>query len=207
MADDIVFIVQNKKKEEGREASIKLFTDVTTNINHQFDNDITAFPVERGKDITDNIRVRNNRFTVEGIVADASLTYYNGNSVGYDGISSRRQDMYNQLLSIRNNKSKFTLVTGLDAYEGCVIKSFSVPVTPDNASLFTFKIDIEQIREVYTNTVNVVVADVSTVKKDDAAKTTNQGDNTPTEIGFADDFWSKIENYYKFQSESEGDGT
>ena len=201
MADSILFIVQNKKREEGREADIKLFTDVTTSISHQFDNDVTAFPVERGKDITDNIRTRNNRFTVEGVVTDYALTQYKGNTVGYDTITSRRQEMYNHLMKIRNNKLKFTLVTGLDSYESCVIKSFSVPVTPDNASLFTFSIEIEQIREVYTSTVNIVVADVSTVKKDDAAKTSNKGDNTPTETDFFSDSWDVLTGYYNFMTD------
>lgn len=203
MADSILFIVQNKKREESREAEIKLFTDVTTSISHQFDNDVTAFPVERGKDITDNIRTRNNRFTVEGVVTDYALTQYKGNTVGYDGIASRRQDMYTHLMKIRNNKLKFTLVTGLDAYESCVIRSFSVPVAPDNASLFTFTIEIEQIREVYTSTVNIVVADVSVPKKDDAAKTSNKGDNTPSETDLISDLGDVLSGYYDFMTDKD----
>ena len=99
MADDIVFIVQNKSKEQGRTATVKLFTDVTVSISHQFENDVTEFAVERGKDITDNIRNKNNKFTVEGVVTNAPLTQYKDNTVGYSSTTNRRQDMYLQLLN------------------------------------------------------------------------------------------------------------
>jgi hypothetical protein len=196
MADDIVFIVQNKTKEQGRTATVKLFTDVTTNISHQFDNDVTEFAVERGKDITDNIRNRNNRFTVEGVVNDYALSQYLDNTVGYDSLQSRRTEMYNQLMRIRDGKLKFTLVTGLDAFESCVIKSFNVPVVPENASAFFFTIDIVQIREVFTSTVDIVVASVSPAKEDDSSKTESKGREQAKEYSVTDEGAKKFVNWF-----------
>jgi hypothetical protein len=52
-----------------------LLIDVTTKLTPQFESEATDFPVEDGQDITDHVRVKPIRITVEGSVSQTPLSW------------------------------------------------------------------------------------------------------------------------------------
>jgi len=115
--------------------------DVTTNESYVFDNIITSSPVEKGADINDHVIPAQDTFTISGNVTD---TYMNIGPLGaivsaiegavnmFSGEEPRSVQAYNALKKLRNSGTLFTLVTGLDSINNCVLQNFTTNRTPDD---------------------------------------------------------------------------
>lgn len=151
---DLIFIVANKKVNADTTA---LFPDCTVSIDHKWDNDITEHPIERGESVADHIITKNAMFSVSGVFNEYTLETYFGNVVGNE---SRIKDAYDYLVSLRNNRLPFTLVSKYSSYPNCVVRSLNVPVAPtDGNSTLIFSMEIQQIRFGFTEEVSLVRAE------------------------------------------------
>jgi hypothetical protein len=158
---DLVFIVANKKKQanlaQTSETAVPtLFPDCTVSIEHKWDSDITEHPIERGVSVADHIVNKNPVFSVDGIFNQHTVDTYFGNVVNGQ---QRIKDAYDYLLSLRNNRLPFTLVSKYASYRDCVVKSLSIPVAPtDGNNTLIFSMEIQQIRFAQNEEVTLVRA-------------------------------------------------
>ena len=175
---NLVFIVANKRSNADTTA---LFPDCTVSIDHKWDNDITEHPIERGESVADHIITKNATFSVSGIFNQYTLETYFGNLVGSE---SRIKDAYDYLVSLRNNRLPFTLVSKYSSYPDCVVRSLSIPVAPtDGNNTLIFSMEIQQIRFGKNEEVNLVRAEaVADPFKDTAANKQSKGN---TQVGLA----------------------
>lgn len=173
---DITFIVANKRANSGVQDSVvgsKYFADCTVTISHNFSNSVTEHPVEDGVSFSDHVQNRNARFTVSGEYSDIPLNQYSGDQLP---LIDRVKAAYTFLRGLRDNKTKFTLVSKYDAYPNCVVEVLDIPTDLSTQSVLRFDMSIVQIRSATTQFINIVQTDnVAEFKKDDAAKTQNTG--------------------------------
>ncbi len=83
--------------------------DCATSETPVFEADVTSHPVEKGSDVTDNMRVKPVRYTVEGIVSDTPI--------GVVALEPDRQGNatpsitgYQKLLQIQNAQKKLVQI-------------------------------------------------------------------------------------------------
>jgi hypothetical protein len=99
---------------------------------------------------------KNATFSISGIFNKYSLSQYANNIVSGE---NKVQEAYDYLLSLRNNKTPFTLVSKFSAYPDCVVKSLEIPVTPtDGNSTLVFSMTVQQIRFSESEDVTLVRA-------------------------------------------------
>lgn len=177
MADDIVFIVANKRSADNRQGT-KYFPDCVLNITENYENDITENPVETGESFSDHVQNKNKNFTVNGRYNAYALNKYTGDNISHD--TDRLQNAYKFLTDLRDNKTIFTFVSKFNSFPDCVLRSLSVNITPENNGTLEFTLNITQIRRSTTSLTNIVqVSTVADSKKDDASSNVNRG-SAPT---------------------------
>lgn len=183
MADDIVFIVANKKKVNPNVSGVKYFPDCTLSVTHSFDNDVTEHPVEDGTSFSDHIQNKNKTFSVSGVYNAKSINLYAGDNISQD---NRVADAYSFLTSLRDERKTFTLVSRYDVYPDCVVKSLRFPLAPTDGNTLLFEMDLVQIRKASVDQVNIVATqNVADFKKDSASRTTNEGKKPVQQISIA----------------------
>ena len=88
--------------------------DLLTEENHESSVDVTENPIERGAPTTDHIIDRNDTLTVSGIILSHRAT-------GGGGSSSRKKDIYESLLQIKDAKQPVVVKTTLKQYKNMVL--------------------------------------------------------------------------------------
>ena len=205
MSDNVVFIVANKKKTSANISGLKYFPDCTVSVSHSFENDVTEHAVEDGASFSDHIQNKNKTFSVSGIYNTKGLNIYTGDNISQD---NRIADAYSFLVSLRDERKTFTLVSKYDVYPDCVVRSLRFPLAPTDGNTLLFEMDLVQIRKSKLEQVNIVaVQNVIEAKKDDASVTSNGG-RTPTnqmvsiaagvdtDFGFAGDLITLTKNLF-----------
>lgn len=148
--------------------------DVTTRFSNEWQGNVTSYPVSTGSDITDHITIRNNKYTLEGIVSDIPFEVHKQEELGQLGTGAERTHAALQLLDeMFRSKVIFTLYSEYQQIDNCVITSINFDQTPEFAIRFT--IQMEQIRLAYAKTVSLKVS-AGTKKK--VASNQNGGGTT-----------------------------
>lgn len=178
------------RKAPGKIKDLEL--DVTVREGHNFTNDITEYPIENGSTITDHVRQRSDKLTMEGIITNTPVIPLNsvvGSLVRKDN-SNRNETAFNELLtmggfSISKQPGEkpmrtgapqiIDVVTSLRLYTSMIIADISITVdsTTDNALFFT--VELRQV--VFVN------SDITVINKADSlnGKAKNiKNQNSPT---------------------------
>ena len=108
--------------------------DASIEESHEADVDVTEFPVEEGADITDHLRPRPERITINGIVSNTPLTLDPRRLL--PSSSGRDITAYLKLKEIKDTGQLVSIVTSLRQYANMAIKSFKVKLVPNTRSLF-----------------------------------------------------------------------
>lgn len=139
--------------------------DAFVSETHQYDSEVTEFPVEQGSAISDNIRPKPVIVTVEGIVSDTPIGRIvdarNGAStdgsafVGTNDQATAIQranaqttpstDALTAMLAIRDARQPVTIVTTLTRFENMVMTGFSVPRDSTTGAALRFSATFQQI--------------------------------------------------------------
>ncbi|EGZ7137566.1 hypothetical protein BFU83_004631 [Escherichia coli] len=158
--------------------------DAVTDMNIKRSADVTSFPVETGSDVSDNVRVRNDRFSLKGIISETPVAL-RGDMLAPAGASGNRVsqaiEYFDQIL---DTKQPITLLSEHRAFENVILTGIEYTYKTESAIEFT--LTFERIRLVSTATTNAIATKTAAPKSTGGQVKTKvpagapQGSNTPT---------------------------
>ena len=134
---------------------VSLDLDVTQDEIHEWNNEVTQYPVEIGSPISDHIQLNPDNLTISGLITNSAI----GESALSElaGGDDRIQTAFDVLLELRNNRQLVTVYTKHKIYTDMAIKSINLPRDASIGDSLKFKIEFINIRLVETQTVEVPV--------------------------------------------------
>jgi hypothetical protein len=147
----------------------KYVIDVSVSEDHNFDSDVTEYPVEQGGAVTDNVRPKPIEVTIEGVVSDtpigkiADLRDNQGDNGQEDFLPS--VDALQVLLAIRDAREPVTIATSLKTFDNMVMSALSVPRDAQTGAALRFSATFQQVIFVTNNRTTVRVATPSNGKQ------------------------------------------
>lgn len=151
----------------GTDALGYLNLDATLSERHEYSAEVTAYPIENGATITDNIRINQTALTIDGFVTNAPVQWLGGIGnagliTGGTGVNSINRAIspgngffpnrvtvaFDMLMKLFNNRESITVVTKLKRYKDMVITRLSFPRSPDIGDTLHFSMDLIQIKKV-----------------------------------------------------------
>ena len=169
--------------------------DATVTETHTRTARITKNEVEEGSDVSDNVILDNETFSIEGLISEAPipsndlrdlpLTVTNkafsilnkaagaisGGLLKNTGATLKRIVALIQLENFWKNAIPFTVITGLKKYDNVILKSLTINVNPKDGKSLRFNIQCEVVRLVKSEIVSIPESKSTA----GAAKTTNIG--------------------------------
>jgi len=130
--------------------------DATVTEGHSFDSEVTAYPVESGADIADNIRAKPLRITLDCVVSDTPLAPAIVNARRGQGLPSA--EIYNRLLVMRDKREPVTVVTTLAVFKNMALETLSIPRNATDGHSLRFSVTFVQVK-IVSNLHAVVVVD------------------------------------------------
>lgn len=125
--------------------------DVSLNEGHEFESEVTEFPVESGSNIVDNVRPKPITVTMECLVSNTPIGFLaTTRGTGSGSPSDPVDDAYEHLLKIRERREPVTIRTSLRTFENMVLKSLSIPRSSGRGDELRFTATFQQI-QVVTN--------------------------------------------------------
>jgi hypothetical protein len=144
---------------------------------HNFDSDITSYPVESGAVITDNVILKPITLSIKALSTDYPFVLL-GIGGGIPLLeTSKSTELFNVIFNLRNSKQTVDVVTGLRSYKSMAIQNITVPRTDSSAAIY-FEITLQQILKATAQTVKIpkdqVLATVQNAK-DQVPSKVNEG--------------------------------
>ncbi len=121
--------------------------DCVVSESHEAESDVTAFPVERGADVNDNVRRKSRKLTIEGIVSDTpigEIAVERDNAQGAGVLSSAAA--LNVLDDFWSNGTPVVVETAIRTYPSMVLSTFSVPRDKDTGRALRFSGSFTELR-------------------------------------------------------------
>ena len=175
----------------------ELELDATIQETHEYQNDVTEYPVEDGSTLSDNIRLAPERVTISGFVTNTPVSVIQENKAEvvekFDGtveVKNLKRDEVNNnvefaldvLLRIAGRKidgadsepELVTIVTGLRVYTDMAMTTLNIPRDATTGQALKFDASFVKIKKVNTETIELPNAD----DPDRAGGTVDTGQNT-----------------------------
>ncbi len=137
--------------------------DAALTEEYGYDAEVTDYPVEQGANVSDNIRSRPLRITIDCVVSDTPLTSMEvirsalaPAGAGGGGLPS--DDGLTKMLAIRDAREPVTVITTLRRYENMALESLTIPRSKDTGDALRFRAVFKQIRFVTNARTTVRVA-------------------------------------------------
>lgn len=123
-----------------------------TNVKRQAD--VTSYAVESGSEVSDHIQIKNNRFSLSGVISETPIRRVKDQiySAGVNG--TRISQAITWLDAIFDARQPFILVTEHRTFENVVLTGISYDYQSEEAIIFD--LEFEQIRLASYGTVNTV---------------------------------------------------
>lgn len=135
--------------------------DVALSEEHTFESEVTEYPVEKGADITDNIRPKPIQITMEGLVSNSA---FNPLIVSArTSIDQSVDDAYAKLMKIRDERETVTIRTSLRTYTNMAMKNLVIPRQPGQSDALRFSASFVQV-EIVSNTRSTRVSTPIAIK-------------------------------------------
>jgi len=141
---------------------------------HEFDSEVTEYPVESGIEISDNIRIKPLRVTLECYVSNTPMGTLFDVRFPTDAAPEAddpADDAYARMLQIRKSRKTVTINTSLDEFQNMALVSFSVPRSSGEPDHLHFTAVFQQVTFITNERTTVPVAAPRIAKK------TNLGHN------------------------------
>lgn len=169
--------------------------DCTVSENHSRESKATQFEVEDGSTVGDHFILGNQKLKLQGIISDSPLRTERallttavskfapplgviGAAAGANvvqrlfsvvsGAKSPSVKAYEQLLDLQSQRQPFSVVTTLKRYDSMWITNLSAPRDAGTGLSLVFDLDLENVRIVKPQTVNLQVFQNSDLAADDA---------------------------------------
>lgn len=116
--------------------------------------DVTAYPVESGANVSDHVQIKNNTFTLAGMITETPVRLMKDMlySAGVNG--TRISQAITYLDQIFDARQPIILITEHKVFENVILKGISYDYQSEYA--MTFNLDFEQIRLVSYAETNVI---------------------------------------------------
>jgi hypothetical protein len=127
--------------------------DVTQDEIHEWNNDVTQFPVEIGSQITDHIQPMPDRITISGVISNSSI-----GEVALGKINNGDdlvQDAFDLLRKLMDDRILLTVYTRYKVYTDMALKSCNIPADASIGDSIKFKMEFVNVRLVNTQTIDV----------------------------------------------------
>ncbi|EPZ2455322.1 phage baseplate protein [Citrobacter youngae] len=133
--------------------------DCVDNETHHWSNNITAYPVEGGVDVTDNIKAQQRELTLTGFISNTPIhglldevanfadKFLNGRK--------RTADAYNQLKALSELKIPVTVTTRYEVYENMALADVAIVRKSDEGDALVVDMQFQQIEIVKAQTGKV----------------------------------------------------
>jgi hypothetical protein len=190
----------SRRKIKGKIQDVTL--DATISESHEYNNEITDYPVEDGFNIQDHVQRLPEKLIMEGVV---SLTPLEGNNttISRDDDSDRVQNAYNKLLeyggytppkqsgtepTIQPDPIPLDIVTGMKTWTNMYITRATFPFNRDTGQSLRFTVEFKKVRKVAPELTFVPKVSELNGKapgiNDRAAKTADSGKQSTREGAF-----------------------
>jgi hypothetical protein len=144
------------KKPEIKKTILNGFTvDATVTEDHNYESEVTSYPIEKGADITDHVRARPVTVSMECIVTDTPIGIMRDIR---SGTTLPSDDILKKLLQMRDAREPITIETSLRKYENMVLQSFSIPRSNTVGDALRFNASFIQIELVTNNRTTIKTA-------------------------------------------------
>ena len=127
--------------------------DVMQDEIHEWNNDVTSFPVEIGSPITDHIQAQPDKISITGIISNSAI--------GVDALQKqeggedRCQSAFDLLRKFHEDGILLTVYTRYKVYIDMALKSCNIPRDAAIGDSVKFKMEFVHVRMVNTQTVDV----------------------------------------------------
>lgn len=153
----------------------KLSVDIVKSFEYQYDQDVTAHPVETGFEIHDHIVNKPLKLTMTVGISSTPVTWFWKNGWGTKKFANGLQ----LLEEIRDNKQPITIVRPEKKYDDMVLTSCRVTKQDTTKSIIYADLSFQKIVKVTTQTTEIPENIVTASKEEDAGQTAaNVGDGT-----------------------------
>jgi len=121
--------------------------DVIINETTNTSSTITSNPVENGSDVNDNIIINPMTFNISGVISDTKVAPFGGlNTINkFTKDSTPSKEGWEELLELQADRTPFTLITNLKAYDNVVIENLSVTQDKDSSNSLNFTANLREI--------------------------------------------------------------
>jgi len=164
-------------KKAGKIGTLQL--DATIQETHDYTNSVTAYPVEEGFDITDNINVLPETLVMEGFVTNSPIATARNNSAEYskvlddgsiqvnssaiEGFATNVENAFSELLRLSGRDTRgnrfdpelVTVITGLRVYQNMAIRNLNIPRNAATGQALRFNCDLIRVRQVDAETIEL----------------------------------------------------
>ena len=161
----VTFYYRNQPR--GKIADITV--DVTINDTVSYNCNISKYPVEDGSSVSDHITEEPYAVEIRGLITNYPLF------AAEEGSEDRAKNAYEELLTLKKNKTPFNVVTGLDIYTNVFFTSFEINRDADTGNAISFNAKFQEINFAVPVTVKVQRDKVRIGKKDLAQSDINKG--------------------------------
>jgi|APCry1669189101_1035198.scaffolds.fasta_scaffold58947_2 hypothetical protein len=149
--------------EEGSSVDTIAF-DATTSETHTFDAEVTENAVESGSATNDNVRAKPSSLRLEVMVTDYPLAT-KGNGIGGAPEKGRAARIFEKLVTLRAQGTRFFVETGARVYENMVLKSVTVPRDKPLTGALRISLMFAEVKIVKSESVPVRLSTVNTKAK------------------------------------------
>lgn len=130
--------------------------DAVVTESHDYENEVTSFPVESGVDISDHVRRKPVKVTMEGLVSDSPIGAVARHTTRQTGLPSDTSKA--KLEKIRDSGDTVTIITSLGVFKNMLMSSLSFPRDGDSGHQNKFKAEFIQLQIVTNNRILVRTA-------------------------------------------------
>jgi hypothetical protein len=171
-------------KPQGKIGTLTI--DCVVSESHKYDSNVTSYPTEDGASISEHIYNSPFKLSLSGIVTDtpvpSSLSAFVPIPAKHDQPLSKKA--YDYLIELRNNRTVFTVVTGLQVYANMAFENITFDRDKDTGKALSFSVELAQIKKVSAQTKSVASAKIKDKynAKKQGTTTDNQGSQRTAEV-------------------------
>lgn len=150
----ILASIYNSSSEQYIQNFQAIVFDAVPSIGIKRQAEVTSYPVENGADVSDHVQVKNNTFSMSGMITETPIRLMHDmlHSAGVNG--TRISQAITYLDQIFDARQPIILVTEHRVYENVILRGISYDYQSEHA--MQFDLEFEQIRLVSYGETNVI---------------------------------------------------